>query len=351
MGKWVNALAQRGHQVNLLTMEVLEPVEVPSRVLPFRRPWGYYLNVPLVRRLLHGLRPDVLEVDYASGYGTLGRLAGYRPCVLSVWGSDVFAYPYESFLNARNIRRNLRHYDHVCTISRAMTAQTLSLCPELGAVSRIPFGVDTRLFRPEPGAADRGTITIGTVKMLEEVYGVDLLVKGFALCRERLAARAPALAARLRLLVVGGGSQLAALEELARGLGLGGVASFTGLVPYGKIPEAMRQLDVYVAMSRAEGFGVAVVEASATGLPVVAARVGGLPEVVEPGATGYLLEPEDVGGLAEALEALTSDPGLRRRLGDAGRSFVQRTYEWEGCVDKKEAMFRSVLEAARRAPR
>src|SRR6266404_8810556 len=92
--RWANAMAARGHEVVVLTAHnassegPLRP-EVGLHKLPVPPPSGYFMNVPKIRRLLRSVRPDVLHVHYASGYGTLGRLSGFQPTILSVWGSDV----------------------------------------------------------------------------------------------------------------------------------------------------------------------------------------------------------------------------------------------------------------------
>lgn len=342
--KWVNSIAQRGHEVQLVTMKVIEPVHVLAHTLPLGGPFGYYLNAPFVQRLLRQFRPDIFHVHYGSGYGTLGRLANFRPCILSVWGSDVFEFPYLSACNMHIILRNLRHYDHVCATSRKMADQTLALCPELAHLSQIPFGVDSTQFYPREYAVDDlGPIVIGTVKGLENVYGIDLLLKGFATCRESLEAADPELAARLRLHIIGGGTQEAELKRLADLLGIRSVTVFEGFVPHVAIPEMLRKLDIFVAMSRAESFGVAVVEASATGLPVVATRVGGLPEVVAHGETGYLVATENIKALSEHLTTLIVDPALRRHMGAQGRTFARTHYEWEKSVDQMLEVYARVV--------
>ena len=94
--RWVNALTQRGIDVFLLSAQAFTESfhdQVRCIRLPFSAPHGYLMNVPAVRRWCSRIKPDLMHAHYASGYGTLGRLAGIRPFVLSVWGSDVFEFP------------------------------------------------------------------------------------------------------------------------------------------------------------------------------------------------------------------------------------------------------------------
>src|SRR5690554_360819 len=100
--RWVNALADRGHEVHLVSaLPSGEPLDdrVTFHLLPIRPPAGFLLNVPALRSVLDRIQPDLLNTHYASGYGTLARLSGFHPNVLSVWGSDVFDFPEKSPLH------------------------------------------------------------------------------------------------------------------------------------------------------------------------------------------------------------------------------------------------------------
>ncbi|HZJ09588.1 MAG TPA: glycosyltransferase, partial [Trueperaceae bacterium] len=138
--RWANALADRGHEVHLISAErhgePLNP-EVTVHFLPFPPLIGFYANALALRRLLHLLEPDLMNAHFASGYGTLARLCGFHPTVLSVWGSDVFDFPLKSRLHARLIGANLSFADAVTSTSEVMARQTRSLAP-LEQVSVVP---------------------------------------------------------------------------------------------------------------------------------------------------------------------------------------------------------------------
>jgi glycosyltransferase involved in cell wall biosynthesis len=95
--------------------------------------------------------------------------------------------------------------------------------------------------------------------------------------------------------------------------------------------------------SKDESFGVAAVEASATGLPVVASNVGGIPEVVVDNVTGYLVEKKNMEKLAEAIEKLIHDPRLRLEMGKAGREFVEREYVWKDNLVAMKNLYEKIL--------
>lgn len=347
--RWANALAERGYEVHFFSAERQgEPVapSVTVHFLPVAPPLGFYANAPALRRLLRRIGPDLMNAHFASGYGTLARLSGFRPTVLSVWGSDVFDFPRKSPLHARLIAANLRSADAVTSTSEVMARQTRSLAA-LRAVTVVPFGIDTERFacRPQYHRSEKTTVTIGTVKTLAPKYGIDTLLRAFALLKQRLESEQDGLAAQLRLLVVGGGPSAAELTGLAASLGIKELTTFAGQIDHTEVPSRLSELDVYVALSRldSESFGVAVLEASAMCLPVVVSDAGGLPEVVTAGVTGLVVPRDDPGAAAESLYRLVLDPALRRSMGAAGRQHVLDNYTWSASVDRMEDVYRSVL--------
>jgi glycosyltransferase involved in cell wall biosynthesis len=122
---------------------------------------------------------------------------------------------------------------------------------------------------------------------------------------------------------------------------------FIDAVPNGQVPTLLNRFAVYAALSRNESFGVAIVEASACGLPVVVTRVGGLPEVVVDGDTGLVVEREDVQAASDAILRLMKDPSLRKKMGEAGRRRVSAKYPWSESVAQMERTYAKVCKSHR----
>jgi L-malate glycosyltransferase len=349
--RWVEALHRRGHRVSLVSQHEPGDWRPPSHVRLYRLPYsgslGYFRNGLQWRRLLRELDPDVVNVHYASGYGTTSAIAGFHPTLLSVWGTDVFEFPLESLWHRTLLRFNLRRASRIASTSRIMAARVEELEPAVRSVFVTPFGVDCERFKPSR-SEESPHITIGTVKTLDQRYGVDLLIRAFASLQRDEILRTDCIASRLRLLLVGAGAEAGRLRVLADELCEPGSVDFAGPARHEDVPQWLARLDVYVAASRYESFGVAVVEASACGVPVVVSDVGGLPEVVRNGRTGLVVPREDVGALAAALKRLVSDEALRRRMGAAGREFVCAEYAWERCVNAMESAYRATIAAPHR---
>jgi glycosyltransferase involved in cell wall biosynthesis len=148
------------------------------------------------------------------------------------------------------------------------------------------------------------------------------------------------------LVIAGDGHYRRTLEEQARTAGLADRVRFLGAVPHEELPDLLAVSDVLVATSFAsETFGIALVEAQACGVPVVASDFGGFPEVVRAGATGLLVPPQDPSALATALRTLLANAEQRRALGEAGQRWVREQFHWERVAERVLEAYRSVMRA------
>jgi glycosyltransferase involved in cell wall biosynthesis len=325
--------------------------KVHLHLFPYRRILGYFTMVPGVKKILKNIQPHLINAHYASGYATTARLTGFHPWLLNVWGSDVYDFPGKSPIHRWWVRKNLLAADNVASTSHCMAEQTRQIAPSLKKIAITPFGVDVDLFAAAVKQQDMKTenepIVIGTVKRLAPKYGVDTLVRAFSSLRERLRINNSGLDTRLRLRIVGDGPDREALSKLATDLGIANITDFVGRVPHRQVPAELSAIDIYVALSRfhSESFGVAVIEAGAAGRPVVVSNVGGLPEVVRDGETGFIVPPDDAEAAADALEQLVRDQSLRQQMGEAGARHVAENYSWDASVQ----IMIKVLEATRQS--
>jgi glycosyltransferase involved in cell wall biosynthesis len=146
-------------------------------------------------------------------------------------------------------------------------------------------------------------------------------VKGVSVLFEALESIAPRFP-DLQLTLIGDGLERADLEKEAQARGLGGAVTFAGYRSQAEVAEALREADMLILPSFAEGVPVVLMEAMAAGIPVVTTRVAGIPELVEDGVSGLLVPPGDTDALADAISALLADPARRARMGEKGRAKV-----------------------------
>ena len=275
---------------------------------------------------------------------TAGRLAGVPAIVNSHHGVDAWPTASHRWLE----RRTIGLADRVILCSEAVRAHARDRLhlPEARLVT-IPNGVDAARFRkPQVREAARRALdlrkedrVIGSAGRLDEpVKGYSVLLSAFRIIAAR---RADTIC-----LVAGSGPAEPALRAAADAAGWGSRFRFLG--ERQDMPDFLQALDLYVQPSRLEGFGLAALEAMAAGLPVVASRTGGLPEVISDGATGELVPPGDPGALAESILALLADPDRRSSYGALGARRAAQSFPLEGMVRSWAELYREVLGEKRR---
>jgi phosphatidylinositol alpha-1,6-mannosyltransferase len=212
--------------------------------------------------------------------------------------------------------------------------QTLGLPEAAARVRVVPLGTDPAHFRPGVDPRDvrrryglhADAPWLLTVARLERHKGIDTVIRALPAVR--------AVHPAARYAVAGTGDRRPELERLVAELGLGDAVRFLGAVPDGDLPAVYNAADLYVGVSRrhdllAEGFGIALVEASACGLAVLGGRSAGVADAVRDGETGRLVDPDDPAAVAAAIVALLADAPLRARFGAAGRRAVETFYNWD----------------------
>jgi L-malate glycosyltransferase len=304
--------------------------KVDTAVLPKYLPGklSYFNGVSALKKLIRQFQPDILHSHYVSSYGLVGALTGFKPHFVSVWGRDIFQFPTQNKLNKMLVQFTLNQAQVICSTSKVMAKETNLYTNKNVYVT--PFGVDLTKFRPIPQPSD-GRIVIGTVKALSDKYGIGDLVKGFA----RVAEKHPEK--DLHLMIIGDGPQRKEYEELAAKLNIADKTVFTGRVPNDEVPDYINKMDIFAVPSteNSESFGVAAVEAMACGVPVVVSDVGGLPEVVIDGETGYVVPKESPDQLADKFNYLIENPQLKEKIGKQAVQHVKEQYNW---VDNANGM-------------
>lgn len=352
--KWVNILCKRGHEVIFVVPRSSDESkqEIDSRAklieLPFSGKIGYYLNAPFLKRIERKYHPDVSNVHNASGTGTLARFARLDNVMLSVWGHDVYGFPYKNKLCMNIIRKNLLHAKAIGSTSYCMAEKVYKLIGHKRPVTVTPFGIDTNKFNPERFKRKQDdTIVIGNVKSLSPKYGIEDLIKAIDILKKDLQRdkQYSDLAPKLRCKIYGSGVQEKELRELIRKLQLDSVVFLMGEVSNTLVPEAMSKMDIFCAASilDSESFGVAAVEAQAMELPVVVSDVEGFCEVVEDGVTGIIVKRKNIQEIAAGLKRLVTDKELCYRMGKNGRKRVLEKYDIEYNVIQMEEAYKKAV--------
>ena len=206
----------------------------------------------------------------------------------------------------------------------------------------VPFGVDTEAFRPRSRKHSRQPLTIGYIGRMLPGKGLNVLADALATIKDEA----------WQLLIVGDGSERKTFEQRLGAAGLGERAEFTGAVNFAEVPEYFQRLDVMVIPTETtkrirEQFGRVIVEAMASGVPVIGSTCGAIPEVI--GDAGLIFPEGDAAALAGDLRRMLRDEDLRTRLAEAGLARVEQ-YSWNQVAGKTYELFRQVLSSREKTP-
>jgi N-acetyl-alpha-D-glucosaminyl L-malate synthase BshA len=353
------ALALGGHQVHIISTETpfrlgdfqeglyFHQVATPTYPL-FREPQYLLSLANRIVQVAREFRLDIVHAHYAVPHATAAFLArqvlastGSVPAprvVTTLHGTDITLIgndPSYSQIVAFSIEQS----DRVTAVSESLRAST---CAELGVTRRIsviPNFLDCSIHRRRLRADLRRHFTGGDgaaklvvhVSNFRPVKRVDAVVNVF----DRIRRRVPS-----RLLLVGDGPELGSAQRLARDLGISGLIHAVGAQE--EVVPLLSIADVFLLPSAQESFGLAALEAMACEVPVVASRVGGLPEVIQHGVNGFLHPPDAIDEMSASAIGLLTDPSLHRAIADAACRRVREHFGADRVVPMYEECYREL---------
>lgn len=343
------AVARHGHQVrviaqhwpNLPTHEWIEDIEVirPRYWWPesgevlrkeggglpivWRKSWlarfqmipFIFVHTLAVARYAHDC--DVIHTQWtlSAGAAWLSKVIHRRPILATLQGSDIFQVT-RSRLGAWLTRVVLQRCDRISALSQALAISTAAIGIPLSAITITPNGVDLTKFVPPSNSREPLILYVGS---LIKRKGVVYLLEAMSEIAEVYPAS--------RLMVVGDGPERPSLEKRVTDLGLTGRVTFAGPQSPTQVRQWMQRAKVFVLPSVEEGLGVVLLEALACGTPIVASRVGGIPDVVTPDV-GLLVPPANSDLLVRAIGRLLSNDQEWAEMSKNARTRAEKHYDW-----------------------
>lgn len=282
----------------------------------------------------------ILRADLDVLHAHFGPVARRAARLDRVGACDAFVASFHGWGVREAAERDRHRYaelfdraDRLLANSRHVRERLLDLGADPEAVRLHHVGIDPDRFDPGERSHDASRATVLTVARLHEVKGLEYGIRGFEEARRRL----PDVDLRYR--IVGDGPAEADLRRLVRSADLGDRVTLAGPKANAGVVAELRDADLFVLPSLHEGFGLVLLEAQASGLPIVASDVGGVREAVSPGDSARLVPPRDPGAIADELEALVRDPSARAALGAAGRAHVRGNFDVRDLNDRLETLY------------
>ena len=353
-------LQRRGHEVTVLCAN--PPLAAGRRLLDgirVDRLWmaGRLYGTPLVPSLPFRLADepaDIIHANFPSPYNAYVASVISRirriPAVLT-WHNDLPPVTTMARMLVHTHDRlilplYLPQFRYIIATSEVYSKTSRILSEQAGRVVVIPNGVDTERFNPEISGGEirsrlnlsesKIVLFVGALTRWHKYKGLDVLMKSIALLKSQFS--------QLKLLVVGGGELAAEYADLACQLGICDHVIFAGNVPDDELPKYYASCDMLALPSkdRSEGFGLAILEANATGRPAIGTTIGGIPNVIRDGYNGLLVPPNDARALADAIHMALTNDDLLEEMGKNGRVCAEQ-HDWSIVAQQTENLYKRAL--------
>lgn len=345
--KWANWFSARGHEVHVISFIDAELPAVNVHFVdagvsskdPDLKKLKYLFHARKLRHIVEEIRPDVVNVHYATSYGAAAALSGLKGYVLSVWGSDIYDFPLKSPLHKALVKFSLARAGYIFSTSSAMAAETKKYTDK--HIDITPFGVDMELFNPAKRDAPDGAFIVGTVKALHPKYGIDHLLRAVA----EVVKNRPDIPIKAR--IAGKGPMEKEYRQLASDLGISDRVTWLGFISQLEAAREWANMDAAVLPSGRESFGVSAIEAEACGTAVIISSAAGLQETTRPGISSIVVPAPRGTVIAEKIAWLFDHPDERLKMGRQGRAFVESRFEIDACFSNIEAKYYEIMKMRR----
>ena len=343
--KWCTWFANRGHEVHVISfsegdipcanIHIIDTgfIAAKNDIVKLK----YLLTGKRISVLINEIKPDIVNVHYATSYGTALALSGVNDYVLSVWGSDIYDFPKKSPFHKMLIKYSLKKAKYLFSTSQAMADEAGKYTDKEFKIT--PFGVDMDLFNPNKRTREKDDkdFIVGTVKGLSEKYGISYILRAVAEIKEQ--GNIP-----IKLRIAGKGPQEQEYKKLAVELGINSDTTWLGFISQEEAAKEWANMDVAIIPSIMESFGVSAVEAQACGTPVIISDVPGLMETTKPGETSVVVKKCSYNEIVENINDLFFHQEMRNTLGKCGRDFVCKLYEINQCFENIEYLFKGFAQ-------
>ena len=350
--RWIDAFSQKGYKTFLITDKKAWIASAPKSTRIFRLPALSKQNFPKrfipntldLVRIIRKINPDIIHL-HALHYYAPAIFFSNRSYIMTSWGLEVLELPRSGF-----VEKNLAKI--AATLARRITVDAKCLkeiWTSMGIpddkIDVIPFGVDINMFHPrisrdtirkKLGVKPTDTLIISTRPFFNNHYNIECLINAIPLILKSHK--------KVKFILKGIGPLENYFRKLVEKLKITEHVHFVGLVPHADVARYLASSDIYVSTSFIDSTSVSLLEAMACGSAPVVTDIAGNREWIQDGVNGFLFRPRDSRALAEKIVQLVENPHLRELYGQRNFQIIKERAEWQRCVSKMEAIYKSLLE-------
>lgn len=339
--RWVDYFVQKGHQCFLLSLKKGIKTEAAHHILESHcpiHPLKFIFVVPQIKRILENIAPDILNAHFASAYGFTGALIGFRPLIVSCWGSDILISPKKSFLHKLRVKYVLKKADLLTADGQDLkdAIENFGVVKERIVVS--PMGISPEILeKREKKQGLKKEFTIISSRKLEPLYDLETLLLAASEVVKNYHEE-------VKFVIVGEGSQKENLLKLSQELEIKENIEFQEFLPRKDFLDCFKQADLYISTALSDSTSVALLEAMALGLIPVVTDIPGNREWIKDGENGFLFPPKDYKALAEKIIFVIKKWDELDTFRERNLAVIKKRALWEDNMRKIEKKFLELIK-------
>lgn len=339
--RWANQLAKLGHNVSVISFRTasvpdnIKVYQVKSRVPTKLK---YLTSIRVFKEIIREINPDIVHSHYLTSYGFIGACVGFRPYVVSAWGTDVLISPKRNLMLNFFIRFVLNKADLVHSLAKFVEKELISLGAEPSKIIIFPFGIDNSALEGSKRKVNtsRQSPVIISTRRLEPVYNVGLLIRAMPYVLEKNKV--------VKCLIAGGGSQVNEFRQLARELKVENSIEFLGELNHNRILECLGGADIFISTSLSDINNISLNEAMVYGLFPICTDIPANREWIDDGVNGFLVPTDSPVKLAQKIAEACRDKGLREGARKINLNIINKHAILDKNILKVEKMYRELVE-------
>ncbi|MDR3539693.1 MAG: glycosyltransferase [Desulfosporosinus sp.] len=338
MQRWIHYFLQAGYQVDVISFR---PCEIQgANVHLLAQGHGgrlaYVKAICKIRGLIREIQPDLLHAHYATSFGLLALVSGYKPLVVTAWGSDVLVAPKESLVLKLIVEQVLKHADALTSDSSNMSERIRELLNGRACILRtITMGVSRDWFEQIPDS-EKKPLQIVSLRGHQTNYNIDVLIQAMV----EVTRAVP----QAQLIVAGEGPETEALRALSSSLGMDENVHFVGQLPHEAVQSYLNESSISASVPTSDATAVSLLETMACGSFPIVTDLPANREWVENNVNGLLVPVKDSKALAAAIIRALGDAAFRNKAGEINRQRVGSKAIWEDNMGEVEELYQQLIK-------
>lgn len=336
--RWIHYFLKAGYQVDVISFR---PCEIQgAKVHLLAQGHGgrlaYLKAVGKIRRLIREIQPDLLHAHYATSFGLLALVSGFKPLVVTAWGSDVLVAPKESRVLKLIVEQVLKHADALTSDSSNMSERIRELLNGRQCILKtVTMGVSRDWFEQIPDT-EKKPLQIVSLRGHQINYNIDVLIQAMA--------EVTKVVPEAQLIVAGEGPETQALRALSTSLGIDDNVHFVGQLPHEAVQSYLNESSISASVPTSDATAVSLLETMACGSFPIVTDLPANREWVEDNVNGLLVPVKDSNALAGAIVRALEDGTLRDKAREINRQRVGNKAIWEDNMGEVEELYQQLIQ-------